>query len=522
MPGADPNEQHQPTNPLVTAMLTDLYQITMTYAHWKNGKHNEPAVFELFFRKNPFHGEFTIFCGMDECMKFIQSYKFTEDDIAYLKTTPSLQNCEDEFFEYLQSFDPVTQLEVFHQKEGSVVFPRIPLLIIEGPLGLGQLMETTLLNLVNYPSLIATNAARMVIRANGKSCVEFGLRRAQGPDGAMSASKYSYIGGFTATSNVHAGKVFGIPISGTHAHAFVQSYTSLDEVATTQLLNTKTNEMELLLPKVLALRSTKTTNDGELAAFIAYAAAFPKTFLCLIDTYDTIHSGLPNFLYVAQVLEEMGYKPIGIRLDSGDLNALSLECAKVFNTKNYEIVASNDINEASLNKLASSSAITIYGIGTNLVTCQAQPALGCVYKLVECNQKPRIKISQEIVKVTIPGRKRAYRLFVGNDKMTMDYMTFASDDVPQINQALICRNPFHSTERYSITPTKVVPLHQKLDYSFANIKETREYTKSQLKELSSDVTAYENPTSYPIMVSQSLYDYLYEIWEREAPIPEMK
>jgi nicotinate phosphoribosyltransferase len=206
-----------PTNNLVRALLTDLYQITMSYAHWKMGKHEEDAVFELFFRKNPFRGEYTIFCGLDECLQHMQSFAFTQDDVDYLKSTPTLAHCEAAFFdEYLLNLTTAT-LRVYAIPEGTIVFPREPLLILEGPLGLGQLLETTLLNLVNYPSLVATNASRMVLRAGPAPCIEFGLRRAQGPDGACSASKYAYVGGFVGTSNVQAGKTFGIPIVGTHA-----------------------------------------------------------------------------------------------------------------------------------------------------------------------------------------------------------------------------------------------------------------------------------------------------------------
>jgi nicotinate phosphoribosyltransferase len=188
----------------------------MTYAHWKTGKHEESSVFELFFRKNPFHGQYTVFCGLDECLKYLQHFKFTQDDIDYLKSTTSLAQCEEGFYQYLLNLN-TSQLKVYALLEGTIAFPKIPLFVLEGPLGLCQLMETTLLNLVNYPSLLATNASRMVLRAHPAQCIEFGLRRAQGPDGAMSASKYSYVGGFIGTSNVQAGKDFSVPIFGTHA-----------------------------------------------------------------------------------------------------------------------------------------------------------------------------------------------------------------------------------------------------------------------------------------------------------------
>ena len=272
------SQPNRPTNALVTPLLTDLYQITMTYAHWKNNRHEDSSIFELFFRKNPFGGEFTIFAGLDECLKHLESYKFSESDIAYLKTVPALQHCESAFFDWLLNLD-TSQVTVRAVPEGSVVFPRVPLMIIEGPLAICQLLETTLLTLVNYPSLLTTNAARMVIaaapplslRGAGRDgvttppehpaqcfrrpvCIEFGLRRAQGPDGGFSASKYSAIGGFVATSNVQAGKLCGLNIAGTHAHSFVQAYSGFHEVADNSVVDKKTGEAVKLLPLVLKYR----------------------------------------------------------------------------------------------------------------------------------------------------------------------------------------------------------------------------------------------------------------------------
>jgi len=210
-----------PSNPLVTALLTDLYQLTMVYAHFKANKHQDHAVFELFFRNNPFKGGYTVFAGGDECLKFLDTFSFSQEDIDYLKSTPVFGHHNDEddaFFDYLSTIDQdLAKCKVSMIREGTIVFPKTPLITIEGPLAIGHLLETTLLNLVNYPSLICTNASRMVLRANKIPCIEFGLRRAQGPDGALTASKYSYVGGFVGTSNVQAGKLFGIPISGTHA-----------------------------------------------------------------------------------------------------------------------------------------------------------------------------------------------------------------------------------------------------------------------------------------------------------------
>merc|ERR1719491_2917345 len=447
-----------PFNSLITPLLTDLYQITMAYGYWKGARCEEKAVFELFFRKNPFKGQFTVFSGLDEVLKFIHHFHFSADDLEYLKSTPSLKHCEAAFFdEYLANID-CSQVTVRSMKQGSIAFPRVPLLIVSGPLGITQLIETTLLNLVNFPSLLTTNASRMVAAAeattvNGKvpQCVEFGLRRAQGPDGGFTASKYAVVGGFAGTANVLAGKLLDLPISGTHAHSFVQSFTSLDQVKGLTLKKKGTDDSTDLLALVLRYRTkygAEKTNDSELAAFISYGIAFPDGFICLVDTYDTVESGLINFIMVALALHDLGYVPKGIRLDSGDLGELSLKCDEVFkkyaletNRKffnNLTIVASNDINEKSLLALNKNGhAISMFGIGTNLVTCQAQPALGCVYKLVELNGLPRIKLSQELGKVTVPGRKRVYRFYGGNNSKTpiVDYMCLAEEDPPTMATA---------------------------------------------------------------------------------------
>lgn len=277
---------------------------------------------------------------------------------------------------------------------------------IEGPVLKTQLLETTLLTLVNYASLVATNAARFRSATGAdKTLLEFGLRRAQGPDGGLSASKYCYLGGFDGTSNVLAGKLYGIPVRGTHAHAYVNSYESLEELKERELVDRITGERRPFADMCLQYLKElgpilkilpEETHRGELAAFISYAIAFPTSFLALVDTYDVLKTGVPNFLAVARALHECNYQAVGLRLDSGDLAYLSLEVRAAFHEtakhfqlpyfEHFTIVASNDINEDTLVSLEKQGhSIDTFGIGTHLVTCQRQPALGCVYKLVEVN-----------------------------------------------------------------------------------------------------------------------------------------
>jgi nicotinate phosphoribosyltransferase len=312
-------------------------------------------------------------------------FRFTEGDVAYLRTIlpPST---EEAFFDYLRTMS-LKDLKVYAILDGSVVFPKEPLIRVEGPIAIAQLIETTLLNLVNYPSLITTNACRMKLAAGEeKQLIEFGLRRAQGPDGAISGSKYAYVGGFEGTSNVLAGKLFHLPVSGTHAHSFVMSYSSLEELPPSEL-----KEKTLEKRKKFDFFST---NEGELAAFISFAFAFPNKFLALIDTYDIISSGIKNFLCVAWALLDLGYKPIGVRIDSGDLSYFSKavrdelkKAETITNMKDtfskMKILASSDINEDVLISLSREGhEVDIFGIGTHLITCQKQPALGKERKLL--------------------------------------------------------------------------------------------------------------------------------------------
>jgi nicotinate phosphoribosyltransferase len=291
----------------------------------------------------------------------------------------------------------------------------------------------------------------------------------------FSASKYSLIAGFDATSNVQAGKLLGVPIVGTHAHAYVQAHIDLNDAKDVSLAPAKGGEPQLLLPIVLKYRKElgpnwANTNNGELAAFLNYAAAFPDACLCLVDTYDTLQSGVRNFILVSLALDDLGYTPKGIRLDSGDLSYLSLESARMFREaagkfdrpffRKLSIAASNDINEEVLTALNKQGhAINLFGIGTNLVTCQQQPALGGVYKLVEINGTPRMKVSQTIEKVLIPGRKKSYRLYGVQGWPLLDIMICEGEEPPKAGERILCRHPFDEKKRAAVIPKRVAQLH---------------------------------------------------------------
>jgi nicotinate phosphoribosyltransferase len=527
----------EPTNKLVNPMLTDFYQITMSYAYWKAGVHEEKAVFDLFFRKNPFRGEFAIYAGLEEKLRLFENFHFTDDHIAYLKD--QMPQCERGFFDWLKSVD-CSKMKIHALKEGTISFPREPLMRVEGPIAIGQVLETPILTLTNYPSLMTTNAAKYRLAVGfDKVLIEFGLRRSQGPDGGVSASRYSYMGGFDGTSNVLAGYLFGVPIRGTHAHSYVQSFTGIEDLKDHTLTGAD-GKVHDFVKKVLETRAElgfNHTNEGELASFIAYAQAFPREFLALVDTYDTLKSGVPNFVCVALGLLKIGYRPIGVRLDSGDLSYLSRGTRKVFNEigartgsdlSKCMILASNEINRSVLSSLSQQGHdIDAFGIGTHLVTCDDQPAMGCVYKLVEAKGIPRIKLSQELSKMTIPGKKEAYRLFSEDGYSLLDLMIRVGDKPPEPEKRVLCHHPFDHIKRVYVTPSKVIPLHHcvwdgKRVYPEVPLNESRDYILNQLQSTREDHLRDVNPTPYKVSVSEELYNYVYDLWAEESPVTELK
>jgi nicotinate phosphoribosyltransferase len=363
-------------------LLTDLYQLTMAYGYWKNRMHDHEAVFHLFFRKHPFNGNYSVACGLELVIEYLKDLKFEVDDIQYLGGLTGADGkplFEEGFLNHLQRMEFRCDIEAV--EEGTVIFPHEPLIRVRGPLIQAQLIETALLTIINFQTLIATKAARMRLAAKNDTILEFGLRRAQGIDGGISASRAAYIGGCDATSNVLAGKLFDIPVRGTHAHSWVMCH------------------------------------ENELRAFEAYAHTMPNNCVFLVDTYDTIE-GVKNAIKVGQKLRKQGYEMNGIRLDSGDLAALSIAAREMLDQAgfpNAKVVASDNLDEYQIEMLKARGAkISVWGIGTRLVTAYDQPALGGVYKLAalkapQQDWEYKMKLSETVVKVSNPGVLNVWR-----------------------------------------------------------------------------------------------------------------
>jgi nicotinate phosphoribosyltransferase len=373
---------------VISPLLTDLYQLTMAYGYWKLGMHDREAVFQLIFRKNPFRGNYSVACGLANVVEFLQNWRFSPEDLAYLATLSANDEplFSAEFLAYLGQLQFSCDIDAI--PEGTVVFPHEPLMRIKGPLLQGQLIESMLLN--NFQTLIATKASRVCQAAAGESVLEFGLRRAQGPDGALSASRAAYVGGCEATSNVLAGKLYDIPVRGTHAHSWVTAF-----------------------------------ND-EMSAFEAYAKVMPQNCVLLVDTYDTL-AGVAHAIEIGKKLREQGSKLLGIRLDSGDLASLSKKARKMLDAAGFtetKIVASNSLDEYEIRQLRAQGAkISVWGVGTSLVTAYDHPALDGVYKLsalrdADGNWQYKLKLSEQAVKISNPGMHQVRRFFQGTEPVT--------------------------------------------------------------------------------------------------------
>jgi len=465
------------------ALLTDLYELTMACAYWKSGTSQKEAVFHLSFRRPPFNSGFTICCGLDAVIDYLQHLQFETADLRYLSTISGIDKkplFPPAFLDYLR--DLRWSCDVDAVPEGTVVFPHEPLLRVQGPLLQVQFVETALLNFLNFQSLIATKAGRICLAARGDPIIEFGLRRAQGIDGGLTATRAAYIGGCAGTSNLLAGKMYGIPVAGTHAHSWVLSF------------------------------------DSELEAFEQYAKALPNNCVFLVDTYDTL-TGVKHAIEVGKRLREQGHELIGVRLDSGDLAFLSIQARKLLDEAGFgktTILGSNDLDEHIITSLKQQGAtIAAWGVGTKLVTAYDNPALGGVYKLSAVHQpgapwQPKVKLSEQAVKSTNPGilqvrRFRSAKEFIG------DAIYDLSRSMPK---EFVIVDPSDLTRRKRI-PAKasseelLVPVFRrgKLVYDAPSLVSIRERVQQQLASFHPGIKRFVNPHQYPAGLELSLHDF---------------
>jgi nicotinate phosphoribosyltransferase len=447
-------------------LFTDMYQLSMMEAYFRDNRHNSPAAFDYFFRKLPFKGGFVIFSGLSELLENLGNIKFSDDDIDYLNK----KNLHSDFLEYLKNFS--FKANIYSVEEGTIVFPNEPVVMVEGNLAEVQLIETYLLNTLNFNSLISTKASRMRLVAPGKILSDFGLRRAQG-FGGLQASKAAVIGGFDSTSNVLAAKIFNLNAVGTMAHSFVQSY------------------------------------DDELTAFRKFVNTHPDNAVLVIDTYNTLQSGLQNAIIVAKEMEAKGKKLKGIRLDSGDLAYLSKAARKKLDDEglNYvKIVVSNQLDERVIKSLLEQEApIDIFGVGTNLVTGNPDAALDGVYKLCMYDSSPRLKVSENIQKVTLPGQKKVIR-FSDDDG-------FYQADAVALRDELQVEKIFHPFEKEKSKKlmnlngeviTKIVAERGEMKIKPENPSMIRDRVSEHLSKLPAEYKRFEFPHIYKVGISEKL------------------
>jgi len=472
--------------PVYGALLTDLYELTMLAGYFAEGMHEEPAVFDLYFRTNPYQGGFAVFAGLEPALHYLRDLRFTGEDLDYLK---SLGIFQPDFLEFLREFR--FRGRVTAPPEGTVVFGNEPLLTVEGKLAEAQFVETALLNIVNFQTLVATKAARLTLAAGDGVVIEFGLRRAQGPDGGLSEARAAYVGGVRSTSNVLAGQVFGIPVKGTHAHSWVMSF------------------------------------PDELTAFRAYAECFPDSCLLLVDTYDTLKNGLPNAITVARELREKGHEIVGVRLDSGDLAYLSKEARRLFDTAGVpkaKIVASNELDEHVIHSIRDEGGrVDIYGVGTRLATCAGEGggALGGVYKLVRFREKPRIKITSDIAKATLPDRKRLVRVVDPDGTFHQDVICLPDEVLSPGDSVFDPTNPL----RWKLIPNPcrmeevrgVVMDEGEISGEEPSLGRIADRCAEQLRRLPLGTLRLYNPHIYKISISRGLHDLRARLIHKLAP-----
>lgn len=475
-------------------LLTDLYELTMMQGYYKRKDKNVDVIFDAFYRMNPDGNGYSISCGLEQLIELIENFRFNEDDIAYLD---SLGIFEEDFLNYLREFEFTG--DIYAIPEGNVMFPREPVVKVKAPIMQAQLIETALLNIINHQSLIATKAARVVHAADGDGVMEFGLRRAQGPDAGIYGARAAVIAGCVGTSNVLAGKMFDIPVMGTHAHSWIMSF------------------------------------DSELEAFRTYAKLYPDACLLLVDTYDTLKSGMPNAIKVFKEMRDAGIKSkkYGIRMDSGDLAYLSKQAKKMLDAEGFTdavISASNDLDEFLIQSLkAQGATINSWGVGTNLITSKDTPAFGGVYKLAAIEDPetgemiPKIKISENTEKITNPGDKVIYRIY-GKDtgKIIADLIALSDEHFDE-NDELILFDPIETWKKtrlcggsYTIKPLLVhVFENGKCIYNNRpSVKELQAVCKKDLETLWDESKRLVNPHTVHVDLSQKLYDLKQELLDK--------
>ena len=465
-------------------LLTDLYELTMMQGYFKEKDANETVVFDMFYRTNPHGNGFTICAGLEQLIDYIKNLRFSPDDIAYLR---SLGMFEEDFLEYLKEFRFTG--DIYAIPEGTVAFPREPLVKVIAPIMQAQLIETALLNLINHQSLIATKTERIVYAAKGDGVMEFGLRRAQGPDAGTYGARAAMIAGCIGTSNVLCGKLFDVPVKGTHAHSWIMSF------------------------------------PDELTAFRTYARIYPSACILLVDTYDTLKSGVPNAIKVFTEMREAGI-PLtfyGIRLDSGDLAYLSKKAKKMLDEAGFSdavISASNDLDEYLIDSLKmQGAAINSWGVGTNLITSKDCPSFGGVYKLAAVRDKatgkfiPKIKVSENAEKITNPGNKTIYRIYdKATGKITADLICLVGETF-DTNKSLLLFDPIETWKKTLLAPGSytlrelLVPIFKDGEcvYESPKVMDIQAYCKKELDTLWDESRRLMNPHEVYVDLSNELW-----------------
>ena len=458
-------------------LLTDLYELTMMNGYYKENKCDEMVIFDVFFRQNELI-TYSLAAGLEQAIDYVLNLNFTPEDIAYLR---GLKIFDEGFLNYLSNLKFTG--DIYSVKEGTMVFPGEPILTVCAPIVEAQLIETAILNIINHQTLIASKSAKVCYSAKGDNVMEFGLRRAQGPDAGIYGARAAIIGGCNSTSNVLAGKMFDIPVSGTHAHSWVMNF------------------------------------DSEYEAFKAYAETYPDATLLLVDTYDTLRSGIPNAIKVFKELRAKGKKPIGIRLDSGDLSYLTKKAREMLDEAGFEdaiICASGDLDEKLIQSLKIQGAkINSWGIGTKLITSADMPALGGVYKLAgvidkDGNVIPKIKVSESSVKITNPGFKKVVRIYGGKSLKAEADLIMLKDEEIDTTKPLTITHPLETWKKITFNDYKVRELtikvveKGKLIYEFPTLKEIKSYAQSEMNSFWDEYLRIDKPHIYKVDLSDKL------------------